>query len=237
MRSTLLEILASPSDHGELTVANTPRMDGDIVEGVLTASDGRTFAIHDSIPRMAPELEIADAQRDTRTTFAAKWQSITDSERDRLAEFQHRWFERRFGFADESALARELDGAHWVIDAGTGPGIQAARLASVSSAQVVAMDLSESVVRAHRTFAIGRDNLHYVQGDIPGSSVSPRLLRSGRCRPGPSPHAGLPSRLPVDGGARAAGRPTRCIRLPGQAVPARAGRREGPGDHHPDVNR
>ncbi|MGZ4261730.1 MAG: class I SAM-dependent methyltransferase, partial [Solirubrobacteraceae bacterium] len=72
----------------------------------------------------------------------------------------------RFGFADEDDLARTLDGASWVIDAGTGPGIQAARLARVTSAQVVGMDLSESVVRARRTFGPERDNLHYVQGDI-----------------------------------------------------------------------
>lgn len=166
MRSKLLEMLASPTDHGELSIADNRGVDGDIVEGVIAAADGRTFAIHDSIPRMAPELEIADAQADTRTTFGAKWQTITDTERDQLAEFQHRWFEQRFGFEDESALARELDGARWVIDAGTGPGIQAARLAAVSRAQVVGMDLSESVVRAHRTFASDAENLHYVQGDI-----------------------------------------------------------------------
>ena len=166
MKPAVLDVLASPGDRSTLTIGANESDNGDLLDGVLDAADGRTFAIRDGVPRMAPELESADEQADTRTTFGSKWQTITDEERDTLAVFQHRWFEERFGFDDEADLARTLDGADWVIDAGTGPGIQAARLASITDAQVVGMDLSESVVRARRTFGTERENLHYVQGDI-----------------------------------------------------------------------
>ena len=166
MKPAVLDVLAGPGDQSTLTIGESRSENGELLDGTLEADDGRTFEVREGVPRMAPELESADEQADTRTTFGSKWQAITDEERDRLAVFQHGWFEQRFGFADEDGLANELDGARWLIDAGTGPGIQAARLANVTSAQVVGMDLSESVVRARRTFGPERDNLHYVQGDI-----------------------------------------------------------------------
>ncbi|MBV9817453.1 MAG: methyltransferase domain-containing protein [Solirubrobacterales bacterium] len=166
MKTALLDVLAAPGDRSALTICDERRENGEVLEGSLIAQDGRRFEIRDGVPRMAPELQSADEQSDTRTTFGSKWQTISDEERDRLSVFQYRWFEQRFGFGDEDGLAAELQGARWVIDAGTGPGIQAARLARVTDAQVLGMDLSESVVRARRSFAAERANLDYIQGDI-----------------------------------------------------------------------
>src|SRR5262249_28912252 len=143
------------------------------LEGSLTAQDGRTFEIIDGVPRMALDLRSVDAQSDIRSPFGSKWATITDEDRGRLATFQHRWFEQRFGYGDQNGLARDDAGAEWIIDAGAGPGIQALRLATVTDAQVVGMDLSESVVRARKSFTPGRENLHSVQGDI----VNPPLRR------------------------------------------------------------
>jgi SAM-dependent methyltransferase/uncharacterized protein YbaR (Trm112 family) len=173
MKPAVLDVLAAPGDRSSLALGDAGPDGADVLEGALTAPDGRTFEIRDGVPRMAPELQSADEQSDTRTTFGSKWATITDEERDRLSVFQHRWFEQRFGYGDEEGLARELNDAEWVIDAGTGPGIQAARLASVTDAQVVGLDLSESVVRARRAFTPDRSNLHYIQGDI----LNPPLRR------------------------------------------------------------
>lgn len=166
MRTTVLDVLASPTDGSPLTLRDENIADGEVLEGILASSDGRTFPIRDGVPRMASVLESADEQADTRTTFGAKWSTITDEERAQLAGFQHRWFEQRFGYGDEAGLTRAIEDAEWIIDAGTGPGIQAARLARIARGQVVGMDLSESVVRARRSYATDRTNLHYVQGDI-----------------------------------------------------------------------
>ncbi len=166
MRTSLLEVLAGPGNGAGLEVSDGCLSDGEVLEATLRSADGRSFPIRDGVPRMASELESADEQADTRTTFGAKWTTITDEERERLAVFQHRWFEQRFGYGDEGGLSEALTDARWVIDAGTGPGIQAARLSRVTGAEVVGMDLSESVVRARLAFAGERPNLHFVQGDI-----------------------------------------------------------------------
>jgi SAM-dependent methyltransferase/uncharacterized protein YbaR (Trm112 family) len=174
MKPAVLDVLVAPGDRSELTLADDRREDGEVLEATLAAQDGRSFSIRDGVPRMAPELETGDEQADTRTTFGSKWAMITDAERETLSGFQHRWFEERFGYGDEAGLARELEGAEWVLDAGTGPGIQAARLAKVSDAQVVGMDLSESVVRARTAFMGDRPNLNYVQGDVLDPPLRPR---------------------------------------------------------------
>ena len=78
MKLAVLDVLASPGDRSTLTIGENPSDNGDLLDGVLDAADGRTFAIRDGVPRMAPELESADEQADTRTTFGSKWQTITD---------------------------------------------------------------------------------------------------------------------------------------------------------------
>lgn len=176
MKLAVLDVLAAPKDHSTLTLSGDPSETGEVLEGSLSASDGRRFSIHDGVPRMAPELETGDEQADTRTTFGSKWARITDEERDTLSAFQHRWFEERFGFGDEAGLASELSDAEWVLDAGTGPGIQAARLSTVTDGQVVGMDLSESVVRARAAFTPDRPNLHYIQGDALQPPLRPRAF-------------------------------------------------------------
>ena len=174
MKRIVLDVLASPSDGSGLTLRDEHVSNGEVLEGTLASGDGSSFPIRDGVPRMAAELESADEQADTRTTFGSKWSTITDEDRERLATFQHRWFEERFGYGDEAGLAKALEGADWVIDAGTGPGIQAARLSRVTDADVVGMDLSDSVVRARRSFAGDRPNLHFVQGDILNAPFQPR---------------------------------------------------------------
>jgi SAM-dependent methyltransferase len=174
MKPAVLDVLTAPGDRSDLSLAADREADGEILEGMLATSDGRSYAIREGVPRMAPELETGDEQADTRTTFGSKWAMITDEERQRLSGFQHRWFEERFGYGDEAGLARALQGAQWVLDAGTGPGIQAARLAKVSDAQVVGMDLSESVVRARTAFMPERANLNYIQGDALDPPLRPR---------------------------------------------------------------
>ncbi len=83
---------------------------GEVLEGTLSPGDGRGFPFGTASRGWRPTWS-ADEQADTQTTFGAKWSTITDEERERLAEFQHRWFEQRFGYGDEDGLARELDGA------------------------------------------------------------------------------------------------------------------------------
>ncbi len=105
-------------------------------------------------------------------SFGAKWAYYREEEKDQLAGFQYQWFDQRFGFEGESAFANFLAGKHYILDAGTGPGLCAARCARLSKARVVGMDLSESVTAAHHRHA-DQSNLDYVQGDILNPPFAP----------------------------------------------------------------
>jgi 2-polyprenyl-3-methyl-5-hydroxy-6-metoxy-1,4-benzoquinol methylase len=165
MHRELLDILVAPGGGDQLTLdadGEGPR----VLSGTLVASDGTRFPIREGVPRMVPN-ESSSASIDegaTQRSFGAKWAQYREEEKDRLAHFQYRWFDERFGFAGESALADFLAGKR-VLDAGTGPGLCAARCARLTNRRVVGMDLSESVTAAQRRHA-AQLNLDYVQGDI-----------------------------------------------------------------------
>jgi SAM-dependent methyltransferase len=166
MHPELLDILVAPAGGGPLTLeadAEGP----DVLSGVLVASDGVRFPIRDGVPRMVPEQDSSVAMDEgaTQRSFGAKWAQYREEEKDQLADFQYRWFDERFGFAGESALREFLGDKRRILDAGTGPGLCAARCARLSDARVVGMDLSDSVTAAHRRHA-EEANLDYVQGDI-----------------------------------------------------------------------
>ncbi len=169
MHRDLLDILVSPTDGRPLTIEpEGPAANGSgLVSGSLVARDGTRFAIRAGVPRMVTtdSSSVALDDGDTQRSFAAKWAEYSEEEKDRLSEYQYRWFDQRFGFADETALGAFLAGKRRILDAGTGPGLCAARCATLSDARVIGMDLGESVTAAHRRYS-ERENLDYVQGDI-----------------------------------------------------------------------
>lgn len=162
----LLDILVAPGG-GSLTVVGEVEEDGQLVSGTLVSDTEERFPIDCGVPRMSQIAHVV-APLDvvaTRQRFEAKWAKYGQSDKDKLAEFQYRWFDQRFGFDDEQAFARFLAGRRRVLDAGTGPGLCADRCARLSDARVVGMDLGDSVTEAHRVYG-GRANLDFVQGDI-----------------------------------------------------------------------
>jgi 2-polyprenyl-3-methyl-5-hydroxy-6-metoxy-1,4-benzoquinol methylase len=166
MHRQLLDILVAPGRGGRLKLEDGDHS-ADVHSGVLVADDGTRFPIREGVPRMVPEHNSSATVDEgaTQRSFGAKWAQYREEEKDQLAEFQCKWFDERFGFGDESRLKQFLANKRHVIDAGTGPGLCAARCARLSDARVVGMDLSDSVTAAHRRHA-EQANLDYVQGDI-----------------------------------------------------------------------
>jgi 2-polyprenyl-3-methyl-5-hydroxy-6-metoxy-1,4-benzoquinol methylase len=173
MHHELLDILVAPAAGGPLRLeaeVNGPEVDS----GVLVAGDGTRFPIRAGVPRMVPEQNSSVTMDEgaTQRSFGAKWAQYREEEKDQLAEFQYEWFDERFGFAGESAFAEFLADKHRILDAGTGPGLCAARCARLSEARVVGMDLSDSVTMARRRNT-DQANLDYVQGDILNPPFAP----------------------------------------------------------------
>jgi 2-polyprenyl-3-methyl-5-hydroxy-6-metoxy-1,4-benzoquinol methylase len=172
MHRELLEILVDPGDGTTLSPQDGDT--SDILSGTLLAVGGTRFEIRDGVPRMVPEQQssVTVDEGATQRSFGAKWAQYREDEKDQLAEFQYAWFDERFGFDGDDGLTAFLADKRRALDAGTGPGLCAARLARLSHARVVGMDLSDSVTAAHRRHA-GQANLDYVQGDILNPPFAP----------------------------------------------------------------
>jgi 2-polyprenyl-3-methyl-5-hydroxy-6-metoxy-1,4-benzoquinol methylase len=174
MRKALLDILVDPSSHEPLVLDDdATSMVSDVVSGTLR-SNGARYPIAQGVPHMTPERNssVSADEGATKRSFGAKWEQYREVDKDRLAEFQYEWFDKRFGFSDEADFERFLADKRRILDAGTGPGLCAARCARLSKAHVVGMDLSDSVIGAHRRHA-GQSNLDYVQGDILNPPFAP----------------------------------------------------------------
>src|SRR5579872_1840846 len=168
MHSHLLEVLVDPVDGSPLTLSDgAGNGAGAIGSGQLLGASGHRYEIRDGVPRMVPSDGSSVGVDDgaTQRSFGRKWDQYDEADRERLAAFQYRWFDERFGFAGDAELGAFLDGRRWILDAGTGPGLCAARCARLGEGRVVGMDLSSSVTAAQREYG-GRSNLDYVQGDI-----------------------------------------------------------------------
>jgi SAM-dependent methyltransferase len=155
----VIDLLRCPEHHSPLA------LDG----SELACASGHSFPVRDGVPRF---VALAHEQEATERTFGSKWAATAERDKETLAEFQLRWFEQRFGWGGETALAGHLAGVETVLDAGCGLGYDAARYARLTPGDVVGLDLSEAVDIARRDH---RDagNLHFVQGDIMAPPFAP----------------------------------------------------------------
>ena len=176
MHPELADILIAPAGGGPLRL-EADANGGEVLSGALVSAEGARFQIRDGVPRMVPEQDSSATidEGATQRSFGAKWAQYDDLQKDQLAEFQYRWFDDRFGFSSDSAFADFLASKRLILDAGTGPGLCAARCARLSDARVVGMDLSDSVIEAHHRYA-GHANLDYLQGDILNPPFPPAIF-------------------------------------------------------------
>lgn len=169
MKRHLADLLASPDDGTPLELTDVTREEGgEVVEGTLRSQEGHEYAITGGVARLLPEDERADGARQegTRDSFGMKWGMLAPQDWGSLAEFQYDWYLRRYGLADEDALAALLAPHAAVLDAGSGLGRDVHRFARLApDAQVIGLEISSAVDHAHEAFGAA-PNVHYVQGDI-----------------------------------------------------------------------
>lgn len=121
---------------------------------------------HDNFVVSAKESGHANQQQ-TNSVFSEKWDRYENSdEKERLYEFQRRWYLSLYGFDDEDALARHLRQSPVIFDAGCGLGYKAAWFARLApESLVIGMDFSDAAQQAARLYA-DLPNLFFIQGDI-----------------------------------------------------------------------
>jgi uncharacterized protein YbaR (Trm112 family)/ubiquinone/menaquinone biosynthesis C-methylase UbiE len=157
MRLRLLPLLACPACGGELEFArleSLPREDEDIAGGELRCRTcGKDFPIVDSIPRLLPGAVRDRKVAKTRSGFGMEW-----------LRYPGPRAEDRDLFLEETQLSPDACQGRLVLDGGCGMG-RYARVALSLGAEVVAFDLSESLLRLLDE-ARGNPRLHLVQGDL-----------------------------------------------------------------------
>jgi 2-polyprenyl-3-methyl-5-hydroxy-6-metoxy-1,4-benzoquinol methylase/uncharacterized protein YbaR (Trm112 family) len=189
MNKRLLEILKCPACQGKLNLKIYAETPDDVLGGLLACSCGEKFPVYAGVPRMllsakhgvisgflqefknylendAPEfLSRANRWSADAFSFSAQWENYEYSDETWEIKVAERVpFFYRYLKAQPGSLNRAL-----VLDAGCGNGTLSAALAAAGP-EIVAMDFSTSVERAHRhraTFAKDKANrVHYVQADI-----------------------------------------------------------------------
>ncbi|MBI1826544.1 MAG: class I SAM-dependent methyltransferase [Planctomycetes bacterium] len=149
-------------DSGEiLRLAALKANGGDVIDGELTGKGGQKFAIRQGIPSFVP----ADvAARQTTRSFAQKW-AKHHYYREHTNRFYTDWYLQRYGFFEKESLREFLSGTRRILDAGTGAGRDAANFATLSNADIFAVDTSiEALEIARRNILEPR--VHFIHADL-----------------------------------------------------------------------
>jgi len=172
----MLHWLACPICRGNLELQSSKQDLGpttEVTAGTLNCGNGHRFPIRAGVPRLLPfeELGARAAAGDTQTEAAL---SIADSFGGEWEQFDYEnsrtWHETvedrcNLWLREVDLPAAELAGKT-VLDAGCGNGTLSVGV-SRFGCDVVAVDVSDSVTRAH-AFALSRKNgsTHFAQGDL-----------------------------------------------------------------------
>jgi SAM-dependent methyltransferase len=159
VKPALLALLACPVDASPITAAGS----------VLRCEHGHEFPVLDGVPDLVPER---GEQAGTADSFGAKWEAYRDEDRAASNGLQYRWYDERYGWRSEAALADFLAGKRTILDAGCGLGRDVDRYARLSAAEVVGFDISSAPARALRVY--GGERRNFLFGDILRPPFRPR---------------------------------------------------------------
>jgi len=139
------------------------------MNGSLTCAEGHSYLITDGVPRFLSSNALSDAPGDaaqTRESFSAKWTRIPNFGHEEASRQMYvNWYLERYGFGTLDNLRDFLADKKTILDAGTGLGRDAILYGENSSAQVIALDISQSIDFAYQ-HAGHLPNVHLVQADL-----------------------------------------------------------------------
>lgn len=172
MRLRMLDCVVCPTCGGELSLRNPTWVEpagggsAEAAEGVLVCERGHRFAVVGGVPRLTAEGEVAksaDAEA-ISASFSQAWGHFEyDDDRTWMqgVEERCRLFPKELGCS-----AEELRGK-LVLDAGCGNASLSMGVMRRFGCEVLAADVSESVVRAHEYFRVrGCGGTHFAQADL-----------------------------------------------------------------------
>lgn len=165
MKQKLLDFLVCPTCRNSIHVKIKKKKGIEILEGLISCDKcNDSFKITKGIPRF-----VVDKTKDfvrTEEAFSAKWRKHHKNHQKKdWIDFQRKWFLDRYGWKTESNFNKFLDTKTKILDAGTGIGNSANFLSTNTSADVFALDASDSIDFAYEKYG-NLPNVHFLQADL-----------------------------------------------------------------------
>src|SRR3989304_4847287 len=118
------------------------------------------------IAALAPPGHRIGRRGHSRGSTLRRWRrALPDPRRNPPRRFYTDWYLQRYGFFEIDALRRFLNGAAFILDAGTGAGRDAANLAENSEATVFAVDTAREALEIARD-RISQPQVAFVHADL-----------------------------------------------------------------------
>lgn len=123
------------------------------------------FVLPQALSKVSPS-ESESAKRQTQQSFSAKWTRIPNfGHEDASRKIYVEWYLERYGFGTLDKLRDFLADKQTILDAGTGLGRDALLYGENTDAQVIALDISESINFAYQHTG-HLSNVHLLQADL-----------------------------------------------------------------------
>lgn len=167
MRESIVPHLICPDTQAPLRLEVSKREGAEILEGALVAENGNRYPVRGGVPRFVEHEKLATDQKDTVDSFSFKWSRIPGYAFEAKTKAnREQWYFQRFAFArGDDDMRAFLGDARFLLEAGTGTGVDTDLLARNSSGQVFGIDISSAIDEAYRRFR-GNDRINLLQADI-----------------------------------------------------------------------
>jgi len=156
MFESIVKHLICPDTNADLKL-NVYEYDGiEIIEGELVSvkDNNVRYPIHAGIPRFLQIENLHQEQRDTVEAFATKWSKIPGYAFEETTKVnRERWYFQRFGFPNgDRELKYFLKGANYILEAGTGTGVDTDLLLRNFDGLLFGIDISSAIDIAYERF-------------------------------------------------------------------------------------
>lgn len=169
MRELILKHLCCPVTGAPLRMEVYRREGDHVVEGELIniCDSARRYPIRGGIPRFIAVEGMVREQKETVDTFAYKWSRIPTYAHEQATKAnRERWYFERFNFPKGNADVQAfLGSARYVLEAGTGTGVDTDLLARNFDGLLFGLDISNAIEVAYERFH-QNERIALVQADI-----------------------------------------------------------------------
>jgi len=164
MKPNFVFNLVCPVCKNNFKIKVTKKINNEIITGNLICVKKHNFRVTDGVPRFVIDKEKNFVK--TEDAFSAKWQKHHKSHQAKdWIDWQRKWFLTRFDWKTMDNFKNFLKTKHKILDAGTGVGHSAELLSSNPSAEVFALDASQSINFAYKKYG-HKKNIHFLQADL-----------------------------------------------------------------------